>query len=337
METERYSRQARFSPIGDKGQTALLQSSAIVLGCGALGCVSAELLARAGVGRLTLIDRDYVELSNLQRQTLFDEQDAAEGLPKAIAAERRLRRINSGIQVHGLVDDLRPRNALELLTGADVIVDATDNFESRYLMNDFAVARRVPWIYGAAVGSYGIVMPVVPKETPCFRCIYPESPKGAQPTCETAGVLNTVTSLVASLQATIALQILSGNREAVRRKLTTVDVWTGPLREFDQPDRDPECACCGRGEYDWLNGRHHSPVSLCGRNAVQIHARSGAMDLGALRDRLSDFGEVRANEFALQFVKDAHQITVFADGRAIVKGTTDVAVARSLYARWIGA
>ena len=337
METERYARQTRFAGIGEAGQEALSKSSAVVVGCGALGSVSAELLARAGVGRLTLIDRDFVELSNLQRQTLFDERDAAEGVPKAIAAQRRLRQVNSAIKVLGVVDDLRPRNASELLAGAGVIVDATDNFETRYLINDFAVAHDVPWIYGAAVGSYGITMPVIPHVTACFRCIYPESPAGAQPTCETAGVLNTVTSIVGSLQASVALQILSGTRAAVRRKMITVDVWTGPLREFDQPERDADCPCCGLGEYAWLDGRHHAPVSLCGRDAVQIHAVAGKMDLAALRERLSRFGEVRANEFALRFVQAPHEITVFADGRAIVKGTTDPAIARSFYARWISA
>ena len=337
METERYARQTRFAGIGEAGQEALSKSSAVVVGCGALGSVSAELLARAGVGRLTLIDRDFVELSNLQRQTLFDERDAAEGVPKAIAAQRRLRQVNSAIEVVGVVDDLRPRNASELLAGASVIVDATDNFETRYLINDFAVAHDVPWIYGAAVGSYGITMPVIPHVTACFRCVYPESPSGAQPTCETAGVLNSVTSIVGSLQAGVALQILSGNRAAVRRKMITVDVWTGPLREFDQPERDADCPCCGLGEYAWLDGRHHAPVSLCGRDAVQIHAVAGKMDLAALRERLSRFGDVRANEFALRFMQAPHEITVFADGRAIVKGTTDPAIARSFYARWISA
>ncbi len=337
MQNERYSRQVRFIPVGERGQERLSAGHAVIVGCGALGGVSAELLARAGVGKLTLIDRDYVELSNLQRQTLFDERDAAESLPKAVAAERRLRAVNGDVQIYGVVEDVRPRNASELLEGANVIVDATDNFESRYLINDFSVSTGTPWIYGAAVGSYGLCMPILPGESACFRCVYPNRPDGVQPTCETAGVLNTVTALIGSLQATIALQILSGNSGAVRKKLMTVDVWNGPLREVAVPERDAACPCCGRHDYEWLDGKHDAPVSLCGRNAVQIHANAGKVDLGALSKRLARAGEVRANDFALRFLTGLHEITVFADGRAIIKGTTDPAVARSLYARWISA
>ena len=336
MLEERYRRQVRFAALGENGQRQLLESAAVVVGCGALGTVASEILARAGVGKLTVIDRDYVELSNLQRQFLFDEQDAADALPKAVAAERRLRRINGAIQVVGVVDDLRPRNAVELLRGADVIVDATDNFETRYLINDYSTLAGVPWIYGAAVGSYGITMPVLPDLTACFRCLYPEPPSGMQPTCETAGVLGTVTALIASLQANAAVQILTGNTGVVRRKITTVDVWHGPLRELEMPARDPDCPCCGARRFEWLDGQHDAPVSLCGRNAVQIHA-SGKVDLAALTDRLKDEGQVHSNGFALRFLREPYEMTVFPDGRAIIKGTTDVGVARSLYARWIGA
>ncbi len=336
MNSDRYSRQIRFTAIGKTGQNALFQAHAAIVGCGALGSVSAELLVRAGVGRVTVIDRDYVELSNLQRQTLFDESDAESALPKAVAAERRLRAINSDTTVSGVVDDLRSSNAVELLDGADVIVDATDNFEARYLINDYSVSKSIPWVYGAAVGSYGISMPVLPGDSACFRCIYPTPPTGLQPTCETAGVLNVVTSTIGSLQASVALQILSGNRAAVRRKMTTIDLWYGPLRELQQPERDAECPCCARGEYEWLSGGHDTPISLCGRNAVQIHAR-GKVDLPALRARLSVDGEVRANDFALRFIKGEYEMTVFADGRAIIKGTTDIAAARSWYARWVSA
>jgi adenylyltransferase/sulfurtransferase len=337
MERDRYSRQTRFSQWGEDAQEHLCRSHAIVVGCGALGGVAAELLARAGVGRLTLIDRDYVELTNLQRQFLFDENDAAEGLPKAVAAERRLRRINGAIEIRGVVDDLRPRNAADLLDGAGVIVDATDNFEARFLINDYAVKTAVPWIYGAAVGSYGITMPVLPGVSACFRCIYATHPSGAQPTCETTGVLGAVTAVIGSLQANAAMQILGGCRDAVRSKITTVDVWNGPLREIEQPPRDPECPCCGERRFEWLEGRHDAPVSLCGRNAVQIHARRGPVNLEELGARLAPEGSVRANEFALRFVRAPYEMTVFPDGRAIIKGTTDVGVARGLYARWIGA
>ena len=332
---ERYSRQIQFTPLGEEGQRALGQSTVVIVGCGALGTVAAELVTRAGVGSLMIIDRDYVELSNLQRQFLFDEQDAEEALPKAVAAERKLRKINSSIDVRGVVDDLRPRNAVELLAGASLILDATDNFEARFLINDYAVSAHVPWIYGAAVGSYGITMPVLPGETACFRCLYPERPGGAQPTCETAGVLGSVTAIIGSLQAGAAIQILSGNAASLRRKITTIDLWNGPLREFDLPARDPDCPCCGARDFAWLDGRYDAPVSLCGRNAVQIHA-SLALDLPELAARLQGEGLVRSNEFALRFSREPYEMTVFPDGRAIIKGTKDVGVARSFYARWIG-
>ena len=337
IESERYSRQIRVHSLGRQGQEKLSAGHAVVVGCGALGSMAADLLARAGVGRLTIIDRDYVELSNLQRQTLFDEQDAASGLPKAVAAERRLRRVNSEIVVRGVIDDLRSRNALELLGGANVIVDATDNFETRYLINDVAVSLGIAWVYGAAVSSYGIMMPILPADSACFRCVYPNRPPGAQPTCETAGILNSVTAIIGSLQATVALQILSGNKAAVRRTIITVDVWSGPLREVPQPERDNSCPCCGHGDYEWFIGLHDVPISLCGRDAVQIYSNSGSIDLEGLRKRLSNAGQVRSNDFALRFRVEPYAITVFADGRAIIKGTTDIGVARSLYARWISA
>ncbi len=337
MENDRYSRQTQLAVWGEQGQEAVACGHAAVVGCGALGGVCAEILARAGVGRLTVIDRDYVEGSNLQRQFLFDEADAVAGTPKAIAAQRRLREINSVIAVHGVVDDLRAGNAWELLGDADAIVDATDNFEARYLINDFSVRNGKPWVYGAAVGCYGITMPVIPGDSACFRCIYPERPAGTQPNCETAGVLGTVTALIASLQAGFILQVLSGNLSSVRRTITTVDVWNGPLREVSEPARVSDCPCCVGREFEWLDGMRDAPVSLCGRNAVQIHERLGRVDLDALRIRLAASGEVRANEFALRFARGPNDITVFPDGRAIIKGTTDPAVARSLYAKWISA
>ena len=333
---ERYSRQILFQGIGPHGQEALLRSKVAIVGCGALGSFQAAALARAGIGRITIIDRDYVEPSNLQRQWLFDESDAAQAIPKAVAAERHLARINSSIGVHGVVADLTPSNADALLGEADLILDGTDNFETRYLINDYAVSQGVTWIYGAAVGSYGLAMPVFPGRTPCLRCLYPDPPAGIQPTCETAGVLNVITSLVASIQVAAALQILSGHAGEVEPRITRVDLWNGGVRQSGLPSRDPECPTCVRREFPFLAETRRAPAGLCGRNAVQIHERECPLDLTALRARLEPLGEVRANEFALRFVVAPYEMTVFPDGRAIIKGTSDAGLARSLYARYIG-
>lgn len=335
-ERERYSRQILFREIGERGQEALLGSHAAIVGCGALGSFHAAALARAGVGRLTIIDRDYIEPSNLHRQWLFEEEDAAAGLPKAAAAARRIGRINSAIQVRGVVADLTAENADDLLGGAGAILDGTDNFETRYLINDFAVRRGIAWIYGAAVGSYGLEMAVIPGRTACLRCVYPKPPSGAQPTCETAGVLNAIVSAIASLQVADALKILSGNEAAVTGRITTVDIWDGTIRQIAAPERDPDCAACGLGDYPALREAARPPVTLCGRNAVQIREYERALDLSALAERLAPLGEVRANEFALRFLAPPYEMTIFADGRAIVKGTSDPGVARSVYARYIG-
>ncbi len=335
MINDRYSRQTRFAPFGPEGQEKLSAATAVIVGCGALGTVQASLLARAGAGTIRLIDRDYVEESNLQRQVLYTEADARDALPKAEAARRHLIEANSGIRVEAHVSDLNPEYVDELLDGAEVILDATDNFETRYLINDYAVRENVAWIYGAAVGSYGIMMPVLPGDSACFRCVYPSPPGGAQPTCETAGVLGPLTSLIGSLQAMEALKILSGRREAVRRKISTADVWNGPIRETAMPGRDPACPCCARREFSWLTGRR-APISLCGRNAVQIHELRRPIDLTQLASRLEGLGEIRGNEFALRFRTAEHELTVFPDGRAIIKGTTDIGVARGIYARYIG-
>jgi adenylyltransferase/sulfurtransferase len=330
---ERYSRQILFPPVGERGQEALLAAHAVIAGCGALGSFQAAALARAGVGRLTIVDRDYIEPSNLHRQWLFEEADAAEELPKAVAAERRIARINSGVAVRGLVADLTASNVEELLGGASIILDGTDNFETRYLINDFAVSRGVPWLYGAAVASYGIAMPVIPGHTPCLRCVYPEPPSGAQPTCETAGVLNVVVSAVASLQVADALQILVSGRAPSR--ITTLDVWKGGIRQIS-PKRDADCPSCGRREFPFLDESSRPPVTLCGRNAVQIRDRARPIDLGELGARLRPLGEVRCNEYVLRFVIAPYEFTVFPDGRAIIKGTNDTGIARSLYARYVG-
>lgn len=331
-ERERYSRQILFAGIGENGQAALLRSHAVVVGCGALGSFHAAALARAGVGTITLIDRDYVEPSNLHRQWLYDESDAAESLPKAAAAARRLAAINSSVKLIARVADLTPSNADELLGGAGVIVDGTDNFDTRFLVNDFAVKHGIAWIYGAAVGSYGIAMPVVPGVTACLRCVYPEPPSGAQPTCETAGVLNVIVSAVASFQVADALKVLCG--QSPRARITTLDLWNGGIRQIDAPERDPDCPCCGRREFPWLEESSRGPVTLCGRNAVQVVGRP--LDLREVAARLSAVGEVRANEFAVRFLIPPYEMTIFADGRAIVKGTDDTGIARSLYSRFLG-
>ena len=333
---ERYSRQILFPGIGERGQEALLQAHAVIAGCGALGSFHAAALARAGVGRLTLIDRDYVEPANLHRQWLFEEADAAESLPKAAAAARRIARINSTIRARGVIADLTAANATELLGDADIILDGTDNFETRYLINDFAVSRRIPWVYGAAVAAYGLSMPVIPGRTACLRCVYPDPPAGIQPTCETAGVLNVITSLVASIQVGAALQILSGHTAKLEPRITRVDLWSAGIRQTCVPPRDPECPTCVRCEFPFLAETRRAPAGLCGRNAVQIHERECALDLAALRARLEPLGEVRANEFALRFLIAPYEMTVFPEGRAIIKGTSDAGVARSLYARYIG-
>lgn len=333
-ERDRYSRQILFPGIAEAGQDRLLHSCAAIVGCGALGAFHAGALARAGVGRLLLIDRDFVESSNLQRQWLYEEADARDALPKAIAAARAVARINSGIRPEAMVADLTPDSIADLLDGADLILDGTDNFETRYLLNDYAIDRATPWIYGGAVGSYGLAMPILPGRTACFECVYPEPPTGAQPTCETAGVVNTVTSLVASWQVSLALRLLTGT--PVEPRITTFDAWTGDVRQIQMPEPDPACPACAQRSCRHLSGKDRPPISLCGRNAVQIHDRHRPLDLAALALRLAPLGDVRSNGFALRFVVPPHELTVFPDGRAIIKGTQDPGLARSLYSRYIG-
>lgn len=337
LEQERYSRQIVFPGIGAAGQEKLLAAHVAIVGCGALGSFQAGALARAGVGRLTLIDRDYVEWSNLQRQWLYDEADAREALPKAAAARRSLGRINAGVAVEAQVRDLTPSNIGELLGGTALILDGTDNFETRYLINDYAVSTGKPWIYGGAVGAYGLAMPVWPGHTACLACLYPEPPAGAQPTCETAGVLNTLTSLIGSLQVSLALRMLVEGPGTVPELLTVVDVWDGRIRQMKLPAREPACRACGERRFTHLEGASRPPISLCGRNAVQIHERSRPVDLEDLARRLAPLGQVRSNEFALRFFAPPYELTVFPDGRAIIKGTQDTGLARSLYARYVGA
>lgn len=335
-EREKYSRQILFAPLGEAGQQRLLGSRAVIVGCGALGTFHAAALARAGVGELVIIDRDYVEPSNLQRQWLFDEADAADATPKAVAAARKIAAMNSGVRVEAKISDLTSDNAEELLLPADVILDGTDNFETRYLLNDVAVKHSIPWIYGAAVSSYGLTMPVLPGRSACLACVFPEAPGGASPTCDTAGVLNPITAMIASLQVADALKILSGNVGQVEARLLTADIWQGGVRSISTDKPDAGCRACGRRDFNYLDGAQRRPISLCGRNAVQIHERRDGVDLSALRAVLEPLGKVRANEYALRFECPPHEMTIFPDGRAIIKGTADLGLARSLYARYVG-
>ncbi len=336
LPTDRYSRQIRFAPFGAEGQRRLLDAHVAILGCGALGTFQAAALARAGVGRLKILDRDVIEWSNLQRQWLFDEDDAREQRPKAGAAAGQIAKINSEVRVEALAVDVNAANIEDLFEDVDLILDATDNFETRFLVNDYAVERGVPWIYGAAVGSYGLTFPVLPGIGPCLRCLYPEAPTGAQPTCETAGVLNTITSLVAAWQSALATKLLVSGAESLPLQLATFDSWDFTTRQV-KISIDPDCPCCQGRHFDSLDGRVRAPISLCGRNAVQIHERRAALDLEALELQLTGLGTLRRNEFALRFSpNEQFELTIFPDGRAIIKGTQDIGIARSLYSRYVG-
>lgn len=333
---ERYSRQVLFRGIGAEGQKKLAQARVVVVGCGATGSAVAALLARSGVGLLRIIDRDYVETSNLQRQTLFEESDAAESLPKAVAAAQRIAAFNSQIVVEPKVADLTPANADELLSQTDLILDGTDNFETRYLVNDYAVKQARPWIYTAAVGSYGVTLNVIPGVTACLTCIFPEPPTGTVETCETAGILNSAVNLVASIEATEALKFLVGAQERVRKTLLSFDVWHNDRAEIAAGLPREGCRTCSGRDFVHLAGVGRAHITLCGRNSVQIHERHRPIQFAELSAQLQPHGTVRFNDYVLKFWRDPHEITLFPDGRAIIKGTTDTAVARSLYARFVG-
>jgi adenylyltransferase/sulfurtransferase len=314
-----------------------------VVGCGATGAASASLLARAGVGTLTLIDRDFVEPSNLQRQVLFDEADAREALPKAEAARRKIALFNSTITVRPHIADLTPDNIAELLAPADIVLDATDNFETRYLLNDYAVQQGKPWIYAAAIGAYAATMNVLPAPaeppTACLVCIFPKPPSGPVETCDTSGILSTAVNLAASIQVTETLKFLTRQPELMRRSLLSFDLWSGDRSEIATGKPRAGCSVCGAREFTHLAGVNRPHITLCGRNSVQIHEHHRPIDLQAMHQRLSahaDIRSVRSNDLLLRFERPPHTVTLFADGRAIVQGTTDVTVARSLYARFIG-
>lgn len=339
---ERYSRQILFREVGEAGQLHLLNSSAVIVGCGALGTVLANLLVRAGIGKLRIVDRDFVEPSNLQRQTLFEESDANEALPKAVAAERRLRAINSGVSVEGIVADLGPKNAEELLGGFPLILDGTDNFETRFLLNDIAIHLNVPWIYAAVVGSYGVTLTVLPGKTACLACaLESESGNGShstssEDTCDTVGVLGAAAGMIASIEAAEAIKLLAGKSESAGGRLVSFDVWSGKFQSVGVA-RNPDCLACVRRDFRYLEGEAQPHLTMCGRDSVQIHERRRQLDLAALGKRIAPtVAEVRENGFLLRFRVPPYEMTVFADGRAIIKGTREPSVARSLYARYIG-
>lgn len=335
---ERYARQTLFTPIGKAGQAQLGQASVAIIGCGALGTGLANNLCRAGVGRLLIADRDYIELHNLQRQILFEEEDIALHLPKAVAAVNHLRRVNSTTQLEALVEDIHGESIEELVQEVDLVLDATDNFETRYLLNDACIKHQRPWIYSAVVASYGVTMNILPAVTPCLRCVFPEMPPpGSSATCDTVGVLNGIVAAITGMAATEALKILLKS-ELICREMVCLDLWENTSERIELP-RQPDCPTCGQQNYEFLEALSKpQSTSLCGRNAVQVRGgkRGDRIDLAALAERLQAVGEVTHNQFLLRFFVDSYELTIFPDARAIIKGTDDEQVARSIYARYIG-
>jgi len=338
----RYSRQILFAGIGEAGQKKLLDSSAVLVGCGAIGTAVANLLIRAGLGTLRIIDRDFVEPSNLQRQTLFEESDAQENLPKSIAAERRLRAINSAAKIEAVVADLTPQNARALLEKFPVILDGTDNFETRLLINDASIALNIPWIYAAAVASSGVTMTILPGETPCLACLVEsnepatEAAPRMEGTCDTAGILNAAIHAVAAIESTEAIKLLIGQRQTLHQRLISLDVWANQNRSI-RVARNPNCRACVQHNLSYLEGAAQPHITLCGRDSVQIHERARNLDLAALHQAVAKTAtDVRGNNYLLRFRINSYDLTVFPDGRAIIKGTRDPAIARTLYARYIG-
>lgn len=336
---ERYSRQILFNGIGATGQRRLLQSRALIVGCGALGSAQAESLARAGVGKLRIADRDFVEASNLQRQTMFTERDASERMPKAIAAANHIREINGEIEVEPEIADVNHSNIERLIKDCDVVLDGTDNFATRYLINDACVKHEVNWIYGAAVGSYGVTMTIQPHQTPCLRCVFEEAPPAASaPTCDTAGVIMPIISLVAAVQVAEALKLLTGQHENLHGALMQFDVWRNEWRKINPGPPSPECPTCALGHFQTLEAASGDFAAvLCGRNAVQISpAQATQLNFEELADRLRVTGEVKFNDYLLRFRTGDFELTVFQDARSIIRGTSEIKMARSLYAKYIG-
>jgi molybdopterin/thiamine biosynthesis adenylyltransferase len=336
---ERYSRQVLFREIGREGQEKLLNSRVLIVGCGALGAQHAEILSRAGVGNLRIVDRDFVEFTNLQRQTLFREEDAEQRMPKAAAAKKRIAEINSEVEVDAVIADVNNSNVENFIRDCDVVVDGTDNFLVRYLLNDACVKNKKTWIYGAAVSSYGTTMTVLPGETPCLRCIFEDMPDaGSSPTCDTAGVIMPIVASVSAVQVTEAIKLLIGDTVSLHRSLMQIDIWSNDWHRIKLSELNPECKCCGQGIYEFLDAdAKEFAAVLCGRNAVQIAPpRATTLDLQQFAERLSSTIPVKQNEYLVRFDVDENELTVFRDARAIIKGTDDVAVARSLYARFVG-
>jgi molybdopterin-synthase adenylyltransferase len=333
---ERYSRQVLYPGIGQDGQEKLAQGHVAIVGCGATGAAAAALLARAGVGTLTIVDRDYVEESNLQRQVLFDEEDVREALPKAEAARRKIFGFNRDTVVRAHVTDLVPGNIHTVLEGASILLDATDNFETRYLINDYSVEQAKPWIYSAAVGAYAATMNILPGETACLACLFPQPPGGLVETCDTAGILNTAVNFAASIEVTEAIKFLVGARNRMRRTLLGRDLWTNNQAEINAAVPKAQCPVCQKRDFVHLRGEHRPQITLCGRNSVQIHEHDRPVNFEEMRRRLEPHGKVNFNRLLLRFERGDYTLTVFADGRALIQGTTDVALARSLYARFIG-
>lgn len=336
----RYVRQIRYPPLGEEGQRRLSRSRALVCGCGALGSVLANTLVRAGVGAVRVVDRDFVETNNLPRQVLFDEDDVRNQLPKAIAAAEKLRRINSEVEIEPVVADVDYTNVEKLCDAVDVIVDGTDNFETRFLVNDAAVRHGVPWVYGGCLGAEGQTMTILPGQTACLRCLMQECPpSGSTPTCETAGILAPVVGVIASIQAIEAIKILSGRHGAVSHNLTVVELWDNRIRQVDVGSlrEQVDCPACRRGEFPWLTGKEGSRTAvLCGRNAVQLTHPGASISLEELAKGLEGVGQVSRNQFLLRVAVEGYEVTVFPDGRAIIGGTDDVATARTVYAKYVG-
>jgi molybdopterin/thiamine biosynthesis adenylyltransferase len=337
---KRYSRQILFPGIGKNGQEKLLNSRVLLVGCGALGASHAEMLSRAGVGKLRIVDRDFVEYTNLQRQTLFKESDAEQRMPKAAAAKQRIGEINSEIEVEAVVADVNNSNVESLIDGCDLIIDGTDNFQVRYLLNDACVKLGKTWIYGAAVSSYGTTMTIIPGETPCLRCIFEEMPDaGSSPTCDTAGVIMPIIASISAVQVAEAIKLLTGNHDDLHGSLMQIDVWQNDRRKIKLAGPNPDCITCGEHKFEFLDAdAQEFAAVLCGRNAIQIAPpRPVTLDLKTLAEKLNGLAEVKQNEYLVRFSSDQYEITVFTDGRAIIKGTEDVPTARSLYARYVGA
>ena len=340
-EIDRYVRQICFTPLGEAGQRQLVEARVLLCGCGALGTVLANTLVRAGVGYLRIVDRDFVETNNLQRQVLFDESDVNDRLPKAIAAQKKLQAINSQVTVEAVVADMDYTNAAAWAEDVDLLLDGTDNFQTRFLLNDLSLKSGIPWVYGGCIGAEGQTMTILPGETACLSCVMPEAPPpGTTPTCDTAGILGPIVNIVASLQAVEAIKILSGNRKAISRSLTVIDLWENRIRQIElgKLRERGDCPTCCQRNFPWLSGeRFDRTAVLCGRNAVQLRpAQAESIALETLAERLSSVGEVSVNPFLLRLETGPYVLTVFPDGRTIVGGTDDIAEARTVRAKYLG-